>query len=318
METTATTSKNNLEHPGATAPGFMIGGRLPAVKEEVVFTSCHRCFHLIFPRLNILALIAGGGLQRRLECGDLVRLLPRERAAAEVAVGRGVAVAPALWRGQLEVADQRVRAEVEHLAGEEQLLDLLVGDAVVRAERLDADGDGLVHADGVGHLYLAAVGEAGGDDVLGGVARVVGGAAIDLGGILAGERAAAVGGHSAVGVDDDLAPGEAAVARGAADHELAGGVDVETRAVGEELRLGEEGAGDFLDLRVSLLVVWCETTTVSIETGRPFSYAMESWLLESGRRNGSLPFLRSEAKRTSSSCEYTIGAGMREWVSFVA
>jgi hypothetical protein len=46
METTATTGKNNLGYPGATAPGFMIGGRLPAEKEEVVFTSCHRCFHL--------------------------------------------------------------------------------------------------------------------------------------------------------------------------------------------------------------------------------------------------------------------------------
>jgi len=45
METTETTDKNNLEHPGATAPGLMIGGRLPAEKKEVVFTSCHRCFH---------------------------------------------------------------------------------------------------------------------------------------------------------------------------------------------------------------------------------------------------------------------------------
>ena len=73
METTATTGKNNLGHPGATAPGFMIGGweyacreairlgereartakqpqgPVPAVKEEVVFTSCHRCFHLFYP-----------------------------------------------------------------------------------------------------------------------------------------------------------------------------------------------------------------------------------------------------------------------------
>jgi len=55
METTATTDKNNLGYPGATAPGFMIGGRLPAVKEEVVFTSCHRCFLLIFILVNILA-----------------------------------------------------------------------------------------------------------------------------------------------------------------------------------------------------------------------------------------------------------------------
>jgi hypothetical protein len=44
METTETTSKNNLGYPGATAPGFMIGGRLPAVKEKVVFIGCHGCF----------------------------------------------------------------------------------------------------------------------------------------------------------------------------------------------------------------------------------------------------------------------------------
>jgi hypothetical protein len=44
METTETTGKNNLGYPGATAPGFMIGGRLPAVKEKVVFIGCHGCF----------------------------------------------------------------------------------------------------------------------------------------------------------------------------------------------------------------------------------------------------------------------------------
>jgi len=35
METTATTGKNNLGYPGATAPGFMIGGRLPAEKKKL-------------------------------------------------------------------------------------------------------------------------------------------------------------------------------------------------------------------------------------------------------------------------------------------
>jgi len=63
METTVTTCKNNLGYSGATAPDFMIGGRLPAVKkEEVVFKSCHCCFHLIFTHMNIFALIASGGL----------------------------------------------------------------------------------------------------------------------------------------------------------------------------------------------------------------------------------------------------------------
>src|SRR5690606_34049284 len=75
-------------------------------------------------------------------------------------------------------------------------------------------------------LPIAAVGQAGGDDVLGHVAAGVGGGAVHLGRVLAGEGAAAVTGHAAVGVDDDLAAGQAAVAHRAADDELAGRVDV--------------------------------------------------------------------------------------------
>ena len=82
-------------------------------------------------------------------------------------------------------------------------------------------------ADRVGDLDLAAVGEAGGDDVLGDVARGVGGRAVDLRRVLAAERAAAVAGHAAVGVDDDLAAGQAGVADRAADDEAAGRVDEE-------------------------------------------------------------------------------------------
>ena len=80
-------------------------------------------------------------------------------------------------------------------------------------------------ADGVGDLQLAALGETGGDDVLGDVAGGIGARAVDLARVLAGEGAAAVRRGAAVGVDDDLAAGEAGVAHGTADHELAGGVD---------------------------------------------------------------------------------------------
>ncbi len=45
-------------------------------------------------------------------------------------------------------------------------------------------------------------------------------------GILAAEAAAAVTAHAAVGVHDDLAPGQAGVAHRPADHEPSGGVDV--------------------------------------------------------------------------------------------
>ncbi len=88
-------------------------------------------------------------------------------------------------------------------------------------KRLDQDRERVRDADRVGDLHLAAVGEAGRDDVLRDVARRVGGRAVDLRRVLAGERAAAVRGRAAVGVDDDLAPGQAGVAHRAADHELA-------------------------------------------------------------------------------------------------
>ena len=97
------------------------------------------------------------------------------------------------------------------------------------AVQVGVDRQRLGDADGVGELQRAAVGEAGGDDVLGEIARGIGGRAVDLGRVLAGEGAAAVRRRAAVGVDDDLAAGEAAVAVGAADEELAGRVDVPDR-----------------------------------------------------------------------------------------
>ena len=97
-------------------------------------------------------------------------------------------------------------------------------------ERLHHHRHRVGDADRVGDLHLAAVGQAGGHDVLGHVAGRVGGRAVDLARVLAGERAAAVAGHAAVGVDDDLAAGEARVADGAADHEAAGRVDEEVLA----------------------------------------------------------------------------------------
>ncbi len=78
------------------------------------------------------------------------------------------------------------------------------------------------HADGVGDLQLAAPREARGHDVLGHPAAGVRGGAVDLRRILARERAAAVAGHAAVGVDDDLAAGQARVAHRPADLEAPG------------------------------------------------------------------------------------------------
>ena len=63
-----------------------------------------------------------------------------------------------------------------------------------------------------------------GDHVLGHVPHRVRGRAVDLGRVLAAERAAAVAGHAAVGVDDDLAAGEPAVGVRTAELERAGRV----------------------------------------------------------------------------------------------
>ena len=107
----------------------------------------------------------------------------------------------------------------------DQLADPLVVD-LAGAFGVDVHAHRLGDADRVGELHFAAVGQAGGDDVLGDVAGHVGGAAIDLRRVLAAERAAAVPAPAAVGIDDDLAAGQPAVAVRAADDELAGRVDV--------------------------------------------------------------------------------------------
>jgi hypothetical protein len=95
------------------------------------------------------------------------------------------------------------------------------------------DRQRLGHADRVAQLDGAALGQAGGHDVLGQVARGIGRRTVHLGRVLAGKRAAAMGGRAAIGVDDDLAPGQARIAIGATDDELAGRVDVPLRLLGD-------------------------------------------------------------------------------------
>ncbi len=95
------------------------------------------------------------------------------------------------------------------------------------AERVHQQRHRLGNADRVRDLHLAATGQTRSDDVLGDVARVVAGRAIDLRRVLAREGAAAVPAHAAVRIDDDLAPGQAGVAHRAADDEASGRVDEE-------------------------------------------------------------------------------------------
>ena len=120
--------------------------------------------------------------------------------------------------------------------------------------QVDIDRQRLGNADGVGKLDRATVGQLGGNDVLGQVARGVGSRAVDLGGVLAGEGATAVRRRAAVGVDDDLAAGKAGVAIGSTDHELAGRVDVPVAIVGD-LEVAERLADVRLDDAAHLLGV---------------------------------------------------------------
>src|SRR5699024_1260693 len=171
-----------------------------------------------------------------------VGALPGElgQLAAEVAVHGGERVDRAQ---QVQRVDERGGAQVEdlpHRGGD------LVGRGVPGAEGLDVQAHRLGDADRVRDLHLAAVGEAGGDDVLGDPAHRVGAGAVHLRGVLAGERSPAVPGHPAVGVDDDLAARQPGVALGAAEHEAAGGVDVggDVRGVQAQLLEVLEHGGD--------------------------------------------------------------------------
>ena len=168
---------------------------------------------------GLLSSQSGGSAQR----GSLIGGLPREVVvlAPEVPICSRLLVDRTV---ELQVLAKRAWAQVEVLA--DQLEDPGAAD-VFGAERLDHQRHGARHADRVGDLHLDAVGETGRDDVLGYVAGGVGGRAVHLGRVLAGERAAAVASHAAVRVDDDLAPREAAVAHRTADHKPSGRVDEE-------------------------------------------------------------------------------------------
>ena len=159
---------------------------------------------------------------------------------AHVAVGRQRAVDR---RPQVQIPDDGRGPQVEHPAdgGLQPVVAHGAG-----AEGVHQHAHRLGHADGVGQLHLAAPGQAGGHDVLGHIPGGVGRGAVHLGGVLAGEAAAAVGGAAAVGVHDDLAAGEAGVPLGAADDEAACWVDIILRALIQQLRRGH-GLDDLAD-----------------------------------------------------------------------
>ena len=182
---------------------------------------------------------------------EALDLLPLgvEVSAAHVAVGGELLELRLL---ELEVADDAAGAEIE--VALDDLAKLVIGlDA--RAVRIDEHGQGLHNTDGVGDLDESALGEAGGNQGLGGPASGVGGGAIDLGIVLAGEGTTTVGAPAAISIDNDLATGQTGVAVGTADDETAGGVDVVDGVLIEVLG-GDDGLDDVLhEVLLDLLVV---------------------------------------------------------------
>ena len=157
---------------------------------------------------------------------------------------------------EAEVRADAARAQVHHFA--ETLFE--PGEvAFFRAVAVGIDRQRLGDADGVGELDDAAICQARGDNVLREIAGGIGGRAIDLGRVLAGEGAAAMGRCAAIGVDNDLAAGEAAIAVGPADDELARRVDVPDAVLRDRQRvaqrLADVGLDDPADVVGGLLLV---------------------------------------------------------------
>src|ERR1043166_79022 len=159
---------------------------------------------------------------------------------AEVAVVGGLGVDRTQ---QVELLDDGGGVEAGYFA-DGALDGLLLHDA--GGEGVDADGNRVGMADGVGELNLGARGEAGSHNVFGHVAPHVSRAPVHLGGVLAREGAAAVTAHATVAVHDDLAACQTGVALRPADDEASGRINEKSGLFVEQAG-GQNLFDDFLD-----------------------------------------------------------------------
>src|SRR5665647_3713863 len=130
----------------------------------------------------------------------------KPRPTAKVAVGRGFLVDRAQ---QIEHLDDAAWPQVEELVY--QRSNFLVRDDA-RALGIDRHVHRLGNANGIGNLNLALPRQPRSHNIFGHIAGSVSGRAIHLARVFAAERATAVRAGAAVGIDNDLAPGQAAVA----------------------------------------------------------------------------------------------------------
>lgn len=124
---------------------------------------------------------------------------------------------------EVQLLDDDTRAQVEVLLDD---FDELFGGLVRGAVGLNEKRKGLSYANGVGQLNEGATGQPGVNERLGDPARKVGSGAVNLGVVLAGESTSAVGSPPSIGINNDLAAGEAGITLGTTDDEETGWLDV--------------------------------------------------------------------------------------------
>jgi len=153
----------------------------------------------------------------------------RVQPAAEVTIGRGLGIDRLV---EVQVPADARRRQVDNLA--DRGFHLIFGHLLACFVQVDIDRQRLGNADGVGQLDRATISQAGGDNILGEVAGDIGSRTVDLCRVLAGECTATMRCRTAVGVDDDLAAGQAGVTIRAADDELAVGLmyQLQSAAIG--------------------------------------------------------------------------------------
>lgn len=151
---------------------------------------------------------------------ELLGLLPGEGLVGEVTVLGGAVVDGV---GKVELLNDDTGPHVEVVADD---LDELIRGLVRGAVGLNEEGEGLGDTNGVRELDEGTAGEAGLEEGLGDPAGQVGGRAVDLGVVLAGEGTTTVGTPATVGVDDDLTASQTGVTLGTTDDEEARGLDL--------------------------------------------------------------------------------------------
>ena len=142
-----------------------------------------------------------------------------------MAVGCGFLIAPSFWFVEAEPFDDGSRTKIEdHFSF---FLDLGIVEAVFcRIVRIDIDRYRTGNTDGIGDLNSAFVGKTCSNNILCYVTSCIGCTAVNLGRIFAAECTAAMRSCATVGINNDLASGQAGIAMRSTDDKTSGRSDM--------------------------------------------------------------------------------------------